>query len=100
MGIPRCFRDFQVCWESRYFGFCNTRLFHGHGCCVGLRGDDCRECGDDLLAVGQGEVSVEVLMDAYGASEQGSSPSDALDLQGAVFELDGVVAVDHALMVE
>ena len=39
-----------------------------------------RVAGDGLLAVGQGEVSVEVLMDADGASEQCGAPSDALDL--------------------
>ncbi len=83
VGIPRAWRDFQAGWESRLFDFSTPRLFHGlswRRMAVGQRRSLRGIVSEPVRAVGQGEVSVQVLVHGHGAAGKGPAPAHRLDL--------------------
>src|SRR5271167_4323165 len=98
VGIPRCLRDFQARWESRFLDFSTERLFNSlRLCCFG---DRCALAGvvpEATWPVGHAEGAVEVLVHDDVAPGEGAAPTYLVDLQDQVLEADGVVAADGAL---
>src|ERR1039458_5826494 len=82
VGIPRCLRDFQARWESRFLDFSTERLFNSL-LCRPLR-NRLTLTGISPQAswsVGDAEGAVQMLVNDDIASSQSAAPAYFVDLE-------------------